>query len=56
MKMIILFMQTQFISKNRRKSNIFELWRNDDVMHLSVKKIFYSSWRLALIMVMQYNE
>ena len=60
MKMNIIFMQTQFISRNSRNSNIFELWRhqwrNDDAMNLSVYKIFYSSWRLALTMNTQYNE
>ena len=46
MKMNIRFMQTQFISK----------WCNDDAMNLSVYKIFYSSWKLALTMNTQYNE
>ena len=59
MKMNI-FMQTQFISRNSKINNNFELWRhqwrNDDAMHLSVNKIFYSSWRLALMMNTQYNE
>ena len=60
MKMNIFFLQTQFISRNSRNSNIFEVWRhqwrNDDAMHLSVNKIFYSSRRLALTMNTQYNE
>ena len=47
MKMIIFFMQTQFILRNSKKNIIFELWRHqwrrDDAMHLSVNKIFYSS-------------
>ena len=49
-----------FEKKNRRKRNVFELWHHqwcdDDAMHLSVNKIFYSSWRWALIMNTQYNE
>ena len=53
-------MQMQFILRNRKKINIFELWRhqwrNDDAMHLSVNKLFYFSERLALIMNTQYNE
>ena len=60
MKMNILFMHMQFISRNSRKINIFELWRhqwqNDIAMHLSVNKIVYSNQRLALIMNTQYNE
>ena len=60
MKMIIFFMQKQFISRNSKKSNNFELrrhqWRNDDAMHLLVNKIFYSSKRLASVMSMHYKE
>ena len=53
MKMNILFMQTQFILRNSRKNNILKLrrhkWRYDEVMHLSVNKIFFPA-RLASIM------
>ena len=60
MKMNILLMQTQFVSRNSKNCNIFALLRhqchNDDAMHLSVNKISYSSRRLALTMNTQYNE